>query len=1483
MSSLKDLEYLEVLTRGGRLQEILDALCRACETNAANLRASILLYDGERNRLAFGAGPSLPEEFNRLCDGLPLAHGSGSCAEAFLRADTVVTADIKGDPEWEDIAPFVLEHGVRACLAHPIILDGGVVGVVGFYFSKKYKAADRDLAMIQSAARAAANAIGREMENAPSGQPQGIDQGIRQIVDCAQDAVLMVRHGLIKAANPAAISLFGAKSEEQLTGHHVTVLAKSESHDALDELAARPEGSIEKLKFVRLDATEFEGRADCRTFNTGDSVVRLVFVLHQSDQPGQADLPEQDEPGDDRFRDFAEIAADWCWEIDSELRFTYLSDGFHGATGDDPDTVLGIRLQDLSAAEDASDWSEQAQVLESHEAFQNLIFSRCRADGSFMWIAAFGKPLFDVDGTFKGYRGASRDITPEMISKRALKESEALLQQFAQASIDAFLVIQDGRIIDANQAAADLFGYEAPELVGMDPVLLVAQEHRDAAIDRISSEREGVHEATALRKDGVEFPAELSSNMLPAEEDSVRVTVIRDISVRPQSDAAEADTAETEDAQQPARDLIDAAAEQCLLIDRNLIVLAVNDAFTRHVDKPLDDIVGNPLGTVISDKSRGLHSANCNRVLEHGAPVEYETRQGDRLFANRCCPIPDSDGVVQKIALYSRGISEQQALRESEERYRSIVESSPEAIFVNKGGTILLANSAAARLFGAERAEKLLGVDARDFVHPDDHPSALLGPDEAAGEQRPELEVRERWFRLDGPEFVAGVTATPLDWDGEPAELVTVRDVTDHKTAETALRARDEWLSAAQRIPRLAFWEWDFDGACLHWSEQARVLLGLDMADSRTTFPEFLEMVPAEDHEAVRRAMHNTLKTQAPFTVQHRVVKSGGPERLVRTEAEVDFDDTGRLTYLAGVIQDITDLGIAEFAPRESGEYVRDIADNLPGMVFQQRTHPDGRIELCYVSEGVKEVTGFEAEELKSNPSLLPDIMHPHDKVAYMLAQQRSLETLEPITVDFRIDTRAGEDKWLRAKSRPSLRDDKSVIWDAILLDITDRKEAEIALAESEAQLNRHILELHATKERLETRTAQLMQTARELERSRDAAEAANRAKSEFLSTVTHEIRTPMNGVLGMAHLIRDTGLTDQQREYVETIHECGESLMAMIDDILDYSSIEAGRLTLESADYAPADVVYDVAHLLAPKALDRGLELTVAVSADVPGVVVGDAGRLRQILMNLAGNAIKFTKSGAVTIEASRHRDLDGAVAVRFEVTDTGIGISEADQACLFAPFMQADSSSTRMFGGVGLGLAISAQLCRLMDGEIRVDSRPKQGSTFTVTLPLAVDAQNSGVSAAKASLAGKRALVVGGSELSRRLISAQLEIWGLGVAMAETGEVAQRHLTAASSDGVPVEFAFIDHDMPDMDAYAFARVVRSCGELGAVRLIYASSTKIDGLAETVDGAQIEACLDKPVRSTALLEALGGGAELPPEPCDESLNEPSLEKRGVA
>jgi PAS domain S-box-containing protein len=509
-------------------------------------------------------------------------------------------------------------------------------------------------------------------------------------------------------------------------------------------------------------------------------------------------------------------------------------------------------------------------------------------------------------------------------------------------------------------------------------------------------------------------------------------------------------------------------------------------------------------------------------------------------------------------------------------------------------------------------------------------------------------------------------------------------------------------------------------------------------------------------------------------------------------------------------------------ALRQSEARFRRLAANFPGgMIFQFLLRPDGSVAFPYISPSCRELYELEPEEIQRDPSLIMNIVHPEDRAAFQQSIARSAQTLTPWRWEGRAIIKSGALKWFQGTSRPELQPNGDILWDGLLMDITERKRMEAELAQA-----------------------------------KEAAEAASRAKSEFLANMSHEIRTPMNGILGMMGLLLDTDLTPEQREYAQTAHGSAEALLGILNDILDFSKIEAGRLEIEAVEFSLRESLGDALKTLALRAQEKGLELLYEVQPELPDLVVGDPTRLRQVVVNLVGNAIKFTDRGEVLVQVGRQEARGEDLLLHVRVQDTGIGIPADKRQQIFAAFAQADSSTTRRYGGTGLGLTISRQLVEMMGGRLWVESAAGVGSTFHFTVRLG-RVPACAPAAEPSQLRGLRVLVVDDNATNRRILHDQLRAWGLEPVLARSAPEALALLAEAAARGRPFPLVVTDAHMPEMDGFMLVeRIKHDRGLRGTTILMLTSAEQKADLARCRQ-LGIAVYLIKPVKPTELQRAL--------------------------
>jgi PAS domain S-box-containing protein len=558
------------------------------------------------------------------------------------------------------------------------------------------------------------------------------------------------------------------------------------------------------------------------------------------------------------------------------------------------------------------------------------------------------------------------------------------------------------------------------------------------------------------------------------------------------------------------------------------------------------------------------------------------------------------------------------------------------------------------------------------------------------------------------------------DTAGQAARIIgTISDITERKQLEEKLRYATESLNIAQAAAGLATFDFNVGQNTRICSDNFHSLLGIPASTPLDDLNLTLSRVHPDDVARMRSAPIETTPEDPSYRCEYRVRLDDGTQRWIGEKATVSRDKSGEVTRITGAIVDISDLKRTEAA-------LDSIQSRLERAV---RGTQDGLWEIDLVTNlpwfGLRfeEMLGYTVGDLSASREVFQALMHPDDRERVRQTLLNHLEHHATYDVEFRARHKDGHYEWLRSRAQAERAADGTPLRLAGSTQIiTDRKLAE-----------------HATLD------------------AKLAAEAANRAKSSFLANVSHEIRTPMNGVIGMSQILSETTLDNTQREYVDIIRGSAKALLALINDVLDLSKIEADRLELETVDFDLRDVIYETVSALALESAAKGIELIVNVGIDVPLLARGDPGRLRQIITNLMGNAIKFTHEGYVVLDATGTVNDQGRLTLRIEVTDTGIGIPAERLDRLFKTFSQIDSSTTRHYGGSGLGLSIVKRLAELMGGAVGVRSESGQGSSFWVTID--IDAAPAQTQREPVGL-GRRILIVDDLAVSRESLARKLKL---------------------------------------------------------------------------------------------------------------------------
>ena len=749
------------------------------------------------------------------------------------------------------------------------------------------------------------------------------------------------------------------------------------------------------------------------------------------------------------------------------------------------------------------------------------------------------------------------------------------------------------------------------------------------------------------------------------------------------------------------------------------------------------------------------------------------------------------------------------ALKESEEKYRSVVNNIREVVFqTDNTGLWTFLNPAWTEITGFSIDESI-GTDSFNCIHPDDRPRHVMLFQPLLQGKKEYCHHEVRYLTKDGDFRWLEVDARPT-WDKNGVISGTsgsLNDVTERMRTQEALRVSQERYELAISAGNVGVWDWNIVTGEIYIDPTIKAALGFTDMDIPNTLEGWRSLVHPEDLTRVLDATNTHLAGESfQYEIEHRRLHKNGSIRWFLSCGTAFEDAEGRMCRMTGTDTDITERKLVQEALERERQQLQQIIASAPVAMAMFDT------KLCYLAHSNKWLTDYDLEGLVligcSHYQVLPDIPERWKYIYQRALRGEAIASPEDV-----FEREDGSKIYLRWAIEPWRHPDGSVGGIVIVTD-----------------------------------------TINELVEAREAALEASRFKSQFLANMSHEIRTPMNAVLGMTGLLLDTNLDSEQRDFVETIRISGDALLSLINEILDLSKLEAGEMELEILDFDLSICIEEVLDLLAPQAHAKGLEIAGLVYQNVPTQLQGDAGRLRQILTNLIGNAIKFTSSGEVVLRAELLSETVSTATICLSVTDTGIGIAPEDQNKLFAPFTQVDASTTRKYGGTGLGLAICKELVTLMGGEIALESQLGKGSKFwfTVTFPKAV----SYVEDPKV-LAQRRLLIVDDNATNRKVVYHQAARWGMQVDEAESAAAAWNALHAAWAQNMPYDLALIDMQMPEIDGLTLGSEIKSDLTLAEMPLIMLASTNQREEVQRAIKIGFATYLVKPIKPSRLFKLI--------------------------
>eukprot|EP00752_Nemacystus_decipiens_P014066 g12502.t1 len=1056
-------------------------------------------------------------------------------------------------------------------------------------------------------------------------------------------------------------------------------------------------------------------------------------------------------------------------------------------------------------------------------------------DGLANWYSISATPFGD------GFTVSFADIT-------ASKTSEEHFRVLFECSTDAHLLFDDTGIIDCNQAAVDLLGYDdKKEMLHLHPAEMSPEFQPDGmasmskCIEMDQTAREtGLHRFDWMhqRKDGTDILVEVTLNPVKLSGKDALLVVWHDLTDRVEAERA---VREAVNSLNEAQELAKIGNWQWTTSDNKITWSdQIKQMFGMSPDEPVPSFAEHR--KQIHPEDVAYWESVLDQAAEDHQPylMKFRIVQADggvRVLESRGrCELDEEGGLVRTYGTV-QDITEAEATRDQVEKLSLVASRTDNSVvLMDPTGQIMWVNRAFTVLSGYS-SDEVIGKRPPDlFPGPDTDQTTIRRIEQNLRQGRAFNETLLK-YRKDGSTYWSEIEVQPIRNDlGQVTNFMAIeRDVTERIHHQQELEAQQHRLTFALQASRSGLWDWRVETGQTYFSDTWYTMLGYDVGELPMNVQSWMDIIEPNDLKRATDAMNAYFRGETDrYTCETRVRNKLGDWQWVLDVGEaVERDEDGKVTRMVGLHVDIHDQKAAQIE-LEAQRHQLDFALQASRTGLWDWHVKD---DAVFFSDTWYTMLGYEPGELPMDFSTWEQLVHPDDLLqtkqalsAYITGQSHRFSR------EVRMRNKVGQWQWVRTIGQAPERDeDGSIVRIVGLhLDIHDQKIAQ-----------------------------------QDLELARDQAEQASTAKSAFVANMSHEIRTPMNAILGYADLLLDVSQTEaDKRNHAQTIRRNGKHLMSILNDILDLSKIEAGKLSIANTVCSPVELFEEVITLMSPKADHQGIGLSFKADNELPGCFTSDPTRIRQVLINLIGNAIKFTERGEVGLNVRFEHSADDSATLTCEVHDTGIGISPEQMDHLFEPFSQADESNTRRFGGTGLGLSISTNLCEMLGGELTCTSTLGEGSVFTATFrvqpidvcpnPRSEHEQAAGTMPAD-GLTGKRVLIVEDGPDNQRLFQHYLTKAGATVELAENGKAGKDAALAAQQAGQPFDVILMDMQMPVLDGYSATRALRDAGyDLPIIALTAHAS------ANDRDKCLHAGCTDylsKPVDRKRLVKAVTGYA----------------------
>lgn len=1122
--------------------------------------------------------------------------------------------------------------------------------------------------------------------------------------------------------------------------------------------------------------------------------------------------------------------------LDHDNRYLMANKAFHDMLGTSNTDLEGKYVGEFASIPDKIRMFEILD--EVKDTKKNASLEECfTLLGKEMYFYVAVNPNFNEEGELIGTVVISIDVTEQKKAEEALRESRQRMDMALDAA-QAGLWFRDhttGKVI-IDDRLKHILGYDDSDKIeeNFDPGALIHPDDVELMNEKFNNyvARKNDNYSMEYRmkhKAGRWIWVDIKGKIVEVDPDGKVTKVIGTLIDITERKNAEAVIIENE---RLLSSIIDTAPANIMYMDGDFVFRKVNKAYTEMIGRSTEEIEGRRFDEIIPDNILVQLQSNIKKVLTSKEKelfeMEVEFGEEKKYFMVAVNPLFSEDkkvlhGIVIVVIDATQHKEAEQALIESEEKYRLLTENSSEVIMEFDKQRLIYVNQAYWKSFGIEKAENLSSWNPMYGWHPEDVKKyiELARSKEFYRDKTISVQFRAkgpnmtkwRWF-----EAMGNMYKTP---DGSERAVIVSRDVTKSKEAAEAIKANELLLRIIiDTAP----------AAIMHVDEQG-VIKKVNKA--------FLDLMNKEKSEVINRLAKDVIHKDIVGQIGGRVTEMLEKKQMVSFDLKLNFPDGPKFFYAAlnPIFADNSDflgyvyVGVDVSEQRKAAEALLEsqvkfkvLTESAPDGIFILNDEE----EVTFWNEAAENIFGYKKDDvLGLNPFMyiVPEEYHEEyvGKFCESKDTEKDILVLRNIEitaknksgkifpVDISISTKKTQDKWMSI---------------GIARDISERK----AMQDN-------------------------------LKRAMEEAEAANKAKSEFLANMSHEIRTPMNAILGFSQLLQNKITNPQHKSYVDAINTSGKSLLSLINDILDLSKIEAGRLELEFEAVNPYNIFKEIKNIFSFKISEKGLEFLSDIDSDIPKGLILDEIRLRQVLVNLVGNALKFTESGHIKISAHKEysENDESKLSLIFRVSDTGIGIPETQQEQIFEAFIQQSGQSTRKFGGTGLGLAISRRLVEMMGGEISVESKAGEGSKFEVRLhniPVASVVSDSDNSAfgeeIELDLSGVVLLLVDDIEVNRRLIKEYFDKTNVEFMEAENGVQAIKYAKEFKPDLI-----LMDMKMPEMNGYEATANIRASEGIKDIPIIALTASAMKGDEKKIKAAGCNGYLSKPVDKIALMNEI--------------------------